>query len=177
MGSGKSTVGPILANTLGYHYLDIDKLIEEKAGKPIVELFETVGEAGFRALERDVLAGVASLDRHVVSLGGGTMANEENFALIQHSGVIVYLQLSKEGILYRVRNKHDRPMLKDAHGKPLPADALSVRIDDLLNRREQFYNRADLIVTTDNKNVGVTVDEIVQRLRTLPRFIGAKELQ
>jgi shikimate kinase len=167
MGSGKSTVGPILANTLGFEFLDIDKLIERKADKPIVQLFDTVGEKGFRSLERETLHEVADLDGYVVSLGGGTLVSEDNFQVIQQSGIIVYLQLSPEAILQRVKHRQDRPMLKDPHGNPLPSQELPKRIEELLGRREQFYGRADIVVPTDNKKVGPTVDAIVQRLRAL----------
>lgn len=167
MGSGKSTVGPILANTLGYEFVDIDKLIEQKAEQPIVQLFETVGEKGFRSLEREVLREVAGLDGYVVSLGGGTIANEENFRLIQQSGIVVYLRLPLEEILQRVRHKQDRPMLKSREGKPLPPDELAARIEQLLRRREQFYDRADIIISTDKQKVGATVDTIVRHLKAV----------
>lgn len=166
MGSGKSTVGPILANTLGYEFFDIDKLVEQQSDKPIVQLFEMMGEQGFRGIESEALRKVAGLDGYVVSLGGGTIANEENFRLIQQSGVIVYLHLPSEEILQRVKTKHDRPMLKDLHGNPLPPNEIATRIEQLLRRREQFYERADIIISTDKKKIGTTIDEIVRRLRT-----------
>lgn len=167
MGSGKSTVGPILANTLGYEFVDIDALIEQKAEQPIVQLFETVGEKGFRNIEREVLREVAGLDGYVVSLGGGTIANEENFRLIQQSGIVVYLRLPPEEILKRVRHKQDRPMLKSREGKPLQPDELAARIEQLLRHREQFYERADIIISADKQKVGATVDTIVRRLKAV----------
>jgi shikimate kinase len=166
MGSGKSTVGPILANTLGYSFIDIDTIIEERAHQRIVKIFETIGEVGFRTLEREVLSDICQLKDHVISLGGGTITNEENFEQVCKSGIVVYLKLSPAEILKRVRNKKDRPMLKNKDGSPLLAHELPGRIERLLQRREQFYNRADIIVSTDHKRVGVTVDEIVQHIRT-----------
>jgi len=165
MGSGKSTVGPILANTLGFEFVDIDKLIEQKAEQPIVQLFETVGEKGFRSIEREVLREVACLDGYVVSLGGGTIANDENFQLIRQSGIVVYLRLPPEEILQRVRHKHDRPMLKGPDGSPLPPNQLAARIEQLLRHREQFYERADIVISADKQKVGTTVDAIVRRLK------------
>lgn len=167
MGSGKSTVGPILANTLGYEFLDIDKLIEQKSEKPIVQLFETIGEQGFRRLEREVLQEVAKLEGYVVSLGGGTIANEDNFRLVQQSGIVVYLRLSPEEILKRVQHKQDRPMLKSREGQPLPPEELATRIELLLRHREQFYERADIVISTDKQNVGSTVDTIARRLKAV----------
>jgi shikimate kinase len=164
MGSGKSTIGPILANTLGYEFVDIDKLIEARAEQRIVDIFATAGEQMFRELERSTLQQVSTRDHCVVSLGGGTIASDENFRLIRESGIIVYLQLSPEEILKRLHFKTDRPMLKNAGGEQLRPEELRERIEELLRRREEFYARADIVVQTDNKRVGTTVDEIVQKL-------------
>jgi shikimate kinase len=165
MGSGKSTIGPILANTLGFEFVDIDKFVEQKAGKRIREIFAVEGEQVFRGIERASLVEVAGRSRCVVSLGGGTIANEENFQLIRESGVIVYLQLSTEEITKRVHHRTDRPLLTDPDGNKLSPEEIQQRVGELLMKREQFYSRADVIIQADRKRVGATVDEIVRRLR------------
>lgn len=165
MGSGKSTIGPILANTLGYEYFDVDKLIEQQAGKRVLEIFGEEGEQLFRKRERDALAIVCSRDRCVVSLGGGTIANEENLRLIREHGVLVYIALSAEEILLRVQHRTDRPLLKNADGKNLPPREMDRRVRELLSLRAPFYERADVVVPADRQRVGITVDEIVKRLR------------
>ena len=167
MGSGKSTVGPILANTLGFEFIDIDKMIEEKTEQPVVQIFDSVGETGFRGIERAALQEISGLDGYVVSLGGGTIANDENFRLVQNTGIVVYLHLPPEEILHRVKHKQDRPMLKDVSGNPLPQNELAERIEQLLKNREQFYGRADIIISTDKKKIGATVDEIVRKLNAI----------
>jgi shikimate kinase len=167
MGSGKSTIGPILANTLGFEFVDIDKFVEQKAAKRIKEIFATEGERAFRGIERSSLVEVAGRHHCVVSLGGGTIANEENFQLIRESGVIVYLQLSPEEITQRVHHRTDRPLLTDADGNKLSPEEIQQRVGDLLGKREEFYSRADVIIRADRKRVGATVDEIVRRLRGL----------
>jgi shikimate kinase len=167
MGSGKSTIGPILANTLGFDFVDVDRFVEKKAEKRIIDIFSTEGEQAFRVLERSTLQEVSTLDHCVVSLGGGTIAYEENFQLIRQSGIIVYLQLAPEEIHQRVHHRTDRPLLTDPSGGKLPEEAMQQRIQELLNQREEFYARADLIIRTDKKKVGTTVDEIVRRLRGL----------
>lgn len=172
MGSGKSTIGPILANTLGFDFVDIDKEIEQKARKPVIRIFYDSGERAFRALEHETVREVSQRSNCVVSLGGGTIADEENYRLIRQSGIIVYLKLSNEEILHRVQHKTDRPMLKTDQGLPLSKDELERRIDDLLKRREYFYTRADIVISTDKKRVGHTVDEIVKELRKLKQLIG-----
>jgi shikimate kinase len=165
MGSGKSTIGPILANTLGYDFVDVDRLIESKANARVVEIFEREGEQRFRELERDVLHEVAGRDHCVVSLGGGTIANEHNFELIRQSGIIVYLRLEPDEIYQRVHHRPDRPLLWDGSGHLLSADQLQERIRMLLSDRERYYEQADVVVPSDRRRVGVTVDEIVRRLR------------
>lgn len=165
MGSGKSTIGPILANTLGYEFVDIDKHVEQRAGNKIKEIFATEGEEAFRNIERASLLDVCARKHCVVSLGGGTIANEENFQLIQKSGVIVYLQLSPEEITQRVHHRTDRPLLVAPDGSKLPPKEIQVRVGTLLAKREKFYSRADIIIRADRKRVGATVDEVVRRLR------------
>lgn len=169
MGSGKSTIGPILANALGWDYVDIDKNIEHKADQTIVDIFASKGELAFRNLEREALRELLLHQQCVVALGGGTLANEENFEFIRQNGVIVYLQLSPEKILERIKHKTDRPMLKDAAGKPLEGEELQKRIDGLLELREQYYAKADIIIPAGAMKVGTTVDAIVERLRGLLR--------
>jgi shikimate kinase len=165
MGSGKSTIGPILANTLGYRFVDLDKVIEEEAGKRIVEIFETMGEKAFRNLEQKTLLKVSRERECVVSLGGGTIAHDHNLALLKKSGSIVYLMLSPDEILRRVSSRTDRPLLKDERGEKLPEEQMRMKILALLRQREQYYSQADVIVATDTLSVGKAVDEIVKRLR------------
>lgn len=165
MGSGKSTIGPILANALGWDYVDIDKSIEHKTDQKIVDIFASKGEQTFRTLEQEALRDLLLRQQCVVSLGGGTLANEQNFEFIRQNGIIVYLQLSPDKILERIKHKTDRPMLKDAGGNPLEGEELQKRIDGLLELREQYYAKADIIIPAGTMKVGTTVDAIVERLR------------
>lgn len=170
MGSGKSTIGPILANTLGVPFVDVDQLIQERAGRSINAIFAEMGEGAFRAIERSVLDEVAAMPSGVVSLGGGTLASEENFRLIHTCGWIVYLKVSPEEAARRLRGKMDRPLLQDAEGNRLPEAELKQRVEELLRRREVFYSRADVVVSAERTRVGMTVDEIVRHLRPLLRI-------
>lgn len=167
MGSGKSTIGPILANTLGYEFVDVDKFIEQRAQKRIVDIFNSEGEQAFRTLERNTLQELIGLHHCVIALGGGTIANEDNFELVARNGIIIYLKLSPEEIIQRVQYRPDRPMLKDEKGNLLSGDDLEKRVMQLLTRREQFYSRADVIIPADTMRVGMTIDEIVKQLRNI----------
>lgn len=166
MGSGKSTLGPILANALGYSFYDIDTLIEEKAHKTIPEIFQSEGERAFRELERATLQEVTTYANAVIALGGGTIANAENLELAKNNGILVYLKISPEEALARVQHhRTDRPMLKDANGIPLSGTQLEQRITELLLQREKYYTQSDITIVANNQRVGVTVDEIVKKLR------------
>ena len=167
MGSGKSTIGPILANTIGYDFLDIDHVIEERQGKSISDIFREAGEEHFRALERAVLAEVLGQRQVVVSLGGGTIADPGNFQRISASGIIVYLKTTPDQIFRRLHYKQDRPVLADIRGEKLSAEGLRARIQELLARREPFYAMADIVVSTDEQRVGMTVDRIVKQLSSV----------
>jgi shikimate kinase len=167
MGSGKSTIGPILANTLGYAFVDVDKAIEKLTGQSVREIFADSGEPRFRELEHQLLQDIQSSEHIVISLGGGTIADPLNFPLIKASGILVYLKSTPDHLFRRLHYKTDRPVLVDANGERLSDEALRVRIEDLYARRERYYEQADIIIPTDEHKVGVTVDQIVKKLSGL----------
>jgi shikimate kinase len=164
MGSGKSTIGPILANTIGYDFVDVDRMIEKTVGMSVDQIFQEHGEAHFRTLESALIADLRVKPHLVISLGGGTIADPANFQSISTSGIVVYLKATPEQIFKRLHHKTDRPTLKDITGERLNDEDLRARIKDLYNRREPFYSRADIIIRTDERKVGVTVDQIVKKL-------------
>lgn len=167
MGSGKSTIGPILANTIGYDFLDIDERIEGNERSAIHEIFSASGEKHFREVEQGVLRDVSKLRSVVVSLGGGTVANDENLLLVKNTGVLIYLRADPRQIFQRLRHKTDRPLLKTPDGQTLSDNQLMDRIRGLINERDRFYYQADVVVKTDDKKIGLTVDEIVRKIRNL----------
>lgn len=164
MASGKSTIGPILANTIGWNFLDLDNVIEEKTSKKIVDIFREDGEKFFRELETNLLREIITLNNYVISLGGGTIENEENLKMIKHNGVLVYLETSPEAAYKRLRFKRDRPALLFDNREPTKEEFIN-RINTILSRRLKYYNQADLKINTDNKSVGITVDYLVKILR------------
>lgn len=169
MGSGKSTVGPILANTLGYGFVDLDRTIEEAEGMTIGEIFAQQGEAYFRNRERETLEHLPCERTLVVALGGGALVNPASRELIMSTGIMVYLRLPAESLWKRLRRREGRPLLADAGGARLDGELLRKRIEELLRHREPLYGKADLIVDVDERQVGVTVDRIVRRLAPLLR--------
>lgn len=164
MGSGKSTIGPILANTMGYEFIDLDLLIEKREHRKISEIFSSEGEQKFRWLEREMLKEILLNQLTIISLGGGTVTNNETLELVKHHGVLVYLKSDAEHIFQRLRTKSDRPMLRDDNGQLLDGTDLKKKIDNLLSVREQFYHQADIIISTDDKKIGYTIDELAKKL-------------
>lgn len=164
MGSGKSTIGPILANTIGYDFVDLDQSIERTEGRPISRVFAEDGEPYFRGLERNLLGAIAARSRIVVSLGGGTLVDSESFRLISGSGILVYIRLDPDLLFKRLQSKNDRPLLLDESGHRLSGEDLRRRIGQLAASRENLYAQADLIIDADERRVGLTVDRVVRAL-------------
>jgi len=164
MGSGKSTIGPIVANTIGYGFVDLDRRIEEVAGCPVTEIFRTQGEQAFRALEHETLKDLSVRSRLVVSLGGGTVVVPAAFELVRTTGIVVYLSIAEEELLRRLRRRNDRPLLRGPSGERLPDDELRRKVRELFAAREPIYRQADLIVPTDERRLGLTVDRLVKIL-------------
>jgi shikimate kinase len=165
MGSGKSTIGPILANTIGYSFVDLDLLIEQKEKRKIGDIFKEDGEDKFREMERTFLLEVSQSPRSVISLGGGTIIDQVSLDLVKKTGVLIYLKAEPEYIYKRLRTKIDRPMLRTPEGDLMDADQLQGRIEELLSKREGYYQQAHIVIHTDDKKIGNTIDELVRQLR------------
>ncbi len=163
MTSGKSTIGPILANVLGWEFKDLDQVIEENEKKSVVQIFETDGEEHFRKLEHDFLAQFSKDESLVLSLGGGTMAFDRNLTILKNSGLIVYLKSSPNMIYQRIKNKIDRPIFRDLvlSENPQPHQFIE-RIEKYLSKREPYYLQADIHIDTDHTNIGITVDKLAK---------------
>jgi len=162
MASGKSTIGPILANTLGWNFFDLDKEVENQEGMKVVEIFDKKGESYFRKVETELLMNLSEKDEAIISLGGGAIASEENFKIIKSSGKIIYLKSSPEMAYKRLRFKRDRPAFI-FEGEEIPSkEQFLERINKLLDERKKYYEQADFIIDTDNQTVGKTVDIIAK---------------
>jgi len=162
MAAGKSTIGPILANTLGWNFFDLDKEVENQEGMKVVEIFDRNGESYFRKVETALLMNLSEKDEAIISLGGGAIASEENFRIIKSSGKIIYLKSSPEMAYKRLRFKRDRPAFI-FEGEEIPSkEQFLERINKLLDERKKYYEQADFIIDTDNQTVGKTVDIIAK---------------
>ena len=163
MASGKSTVGPLAADRLGYRFVDLDWLVEAQTGRTIPALFASGGEAAFRAAESRALAETTRAEGVVVATGGGALVDPANLRTAQAAGTVVWLRASAEATLARLGDGAGRPLLEDRAGRPLRGDALAFRVRRLLADREPLYARAGLVVDADGDAVAVarTVAEAV----------------
>ena len=144
MGSGKTTVGRIVAKKLGYEFFDTDKYIEQKEGMTITEIFAEKGEPYFRSLELDVAKEISQSENKVIGTGGGMVKNDEIMSLLKANGVVIYLKASAGKIAHNLRNDNSRPLL--AGGDKFE------KIKALLSEREHLYkNAADILINTDRK--------------------------
>ena len=148
MASGKSTVGPLLADRLGYRFVDLDWLVEARTGRSVPALFAD-GEGTFRVAETDALRETTGGKGLVVSTGGGTLVDPTNLVVARMAGPVVWLRTSVPVVLDRVGDAAGRPMLAGRNGRALKGDALAARVRDLLAAREPFYAQADVAVDAD----------------------------
>ncbi|MFC2136165.1 shikimate kinase [Bacteroidota bacterium] len=102
-----------------------------------------------------------------MSLGGGTMTNNENLSIIKSTGKVVYLKVSPEVLYKRLKYKIDRPLLRDLVLSENSEGEFIKKIDDVLMKREKYYNEADIIINTDISSVGITVDKLVKKIKVI----------
>jgi shikimate kinase len=158
MGSGKSSVGRLVADQLRFDFLDTDDLIEARAHKTITRIFDEEGEPAFRKWEQDVIAELAARTGVVFSTGGGVGANEAHVASLKHHALVVCLWASPEKIWERVRNHTHRPLLQGADPQG--------RIRELLAARAPFYKLADVLLNTDLRSLKETAAMVVYHFQT-----------
>lgn len=163
MGSGKSTVGALLAERLNFPFLDSDKEIEKKAGKSINEIFLQDGEAAFREMETEFLEGLKSAAPSVIAVGGGLPAIENALSVMHEMGLVIYLNTSLLTLLKRLREeKEQRPLLKD-----LGDAEFHPFVEDLLSQRVHFYKQARLIMPNERNSPNGLVLKLEKELLKL----------
>lgn len=155
MGSGKSSVGKLLAKKLGYQFKDTDEMIVSREGIEVQEIFSRYGEEFFRNLETRLLMSIMdTLERTVLSTGGGIPILDKNVSLLRLIGPVVYLRASQRTIIDRLSGDTTRPLLK--------GENFEDKVELLLSKRTSIYERAaDIIIDTDHKSI----DEIVGNIR------------
>ena len=159
MGTGKTSLGKLLATRLGRPFVDIDKKIEDETQLSIPQIFEQFGEAHFRELEKAAVKELSERRGLVIATGGGTVKDEENINLLKNSGIIICLTTKPEEILNRTARRGERPVLDGGGNERLET------IKKLLAERKKFYDRADYQVDTTDWSPIQIVDNICRYLR------------
>lgn len=163
MGSGKSTVGALLAERLKLPFIDSDKEIERQQGKSVNEIFTLSGEVAFREMEMDFLKSLEFLEPSVVAVGGGLPSIEGALELMHKMGLVIYLNTSLLTLLKRLKEeKEQRPLLSklsDAEFHPF--------VEDLLSQRVQFYKQAKLIMPNERNSPNELVFKLEKELNKL----------
>lgn len=154
-GSGKSTVGRLLADHLDIAFVDLDRLIVEREGIGVPELFSARGEAGFRTAEAGALRAALAGPRAVVALGGGALVSPGNRRRVMAGGQLIWLQVSPTSAADRCARSEVRPLIS---GDPV------ARLAELLSQRSAAYSEADVIVNTDELPPDAVCAKIAEQL-------------
>jgi shikimate kinase len=166
MGSGKTTVGRILAKRLSYQFFDTDAVIEQATGQSITQIFATSGEDAFRPLETHVLSQLAPYKNLAIATGGGIVLQRQNWSYLHH-GVVVWLDVPVEHLYKRLKGSTNRPLLQDADPQ--------AKLRQILEQRRSLYAQADIHVAIGPHE---TAEEVANRvLEALSKAIEAKRTE
>lgn len=157
MGTGKTTIGSLLAKELGWNFIDIDRYIEQQSAMTVGEIFEKYGEDEFRKLETLALQEVTSAQPVVVGCGGGVVLKAENRDILINNGTTILLTAEPSTVAQRVGKDNTRPLLS---GK------IEIeRIEKMISQRLPLYNKTkDAEVATDGKSPSEIVKDIIKEL-------------
>jgi len=158
MGSGKSTIAPVLANKMNRASFDTDLWIENNYGKSIYQIFKDEGEESFREKEAYCLELVSQMKQFVVAVGGGAIVSSDNWINLKKSGIIIYLKCSMETIWERIKSSESRPLLPQNESERFE------KVKSLLTLRSPFYERADIIFPCET---GDSTDKTADHLKKL----------
>lgn len=157
MGSGKSTIGRLLATQLGRTFVDSDQAIEQKTGVNIATIFEVEGEEGFRQREQLIITELLAQPQLVLATGGGAVIHTNTRNLLKNHALVIYLKADPHELWRRIQHSRHRPLLHT----PNPLETLQ----KLLREREYYYEEtAHLIIPTKRQSVKKLVQHITERL-------------
>lgn len=162
-GTGKTTVARLLAQRLGWQWLDADALLEERHAKTIKQIFAEEGEADFRAKEAALLTELCQYTNHVVATGGGVILRETNRHLLKQAGLVVWLTADASTLWERIAGD-----ATTSERRPNLTTGGRAEVEDLLRTREPLYRAcAQLIVSTVARSPEEVADAILSQLRDL----------
>ena len=157
MGTGKTSVGRLVAEQLRFDYLDTDEMIQAATGKTISDIFKTDGEKKFRDWEEQIIEKISARTKTVISTGGGLPTNPKNLASLKSHALVACLWASPEKIWERVKNQTHRPLLHDENPQK--------KIRELLAAREPFYKQADVLLNTEVRSLREVAQQVIHQFR------------
>ena len=170
MGCGKTTLGEVLARQMSLRFIDLDEFIEARQGVSIVEIFDEMGENGFREPESAALQEVAAMTDVIVSCGGGTPCHGNNMDLMNRAGITVWLTTSPERITARLllpEQKCKRPKINT-----LPNDEVLLLVQQELSDRTPHYAQAQLQFDSTDIETAEATERTSRRLATQLKFLA-----
>ncbi len=171
MGTGKTTTGEILAKELKYHFLDTDTLIEKVTKMTVADIFATVGEAGFRDIESQILQEVCSYTKTVVATGGGIILKKMNWSYLKQ-GLIIWLDAPVDILVDRLKNDAESTLRE--RSRPLLTNTdLKTKLTNLENARRSLYAEADLHIEIEKEQSPSELAAYI--LSQIPTVLRAKE--
>ena len=157
MGAGKTTVGIYLARTLAVDFLDSDRVIEEKAGISIPEIFQRDGEEFFRKVEERTIMDILARQKPLVlATGGGAFMNAETRAAIKQNSISIWLNAKLDTLFERVEHSTSRPLLNNINKR--------AKLESLITERYPIYGQADIVVDTDSNSRTIITNKILEEL-------------
>ncbi len=156
MGAGKSTIGSLLADKTNRKFIDTDKLIEQRLGRPVSQFFKHYGESAFRDHEASVIQSLAS-GPLVIATGGGAILQAQNFDHLKSIGKVIYLKSDPDELIRRLqKSKVRRPLLN--------TEDWEAKLKAILESRRELYETADFIVAVDSDDQKNVVTKLLDLL-------------
>jgi len=157
MGTGKTAVGRRLAMLLNMELIDVDTEIEKSQQMTINEIFRQFGEPRFREIETEMIQKLSERKDVIISTGGGAVLKQKNMDALRKQGIIICLMALPQTILKRTSHNSNRPLLK--------VEDPFEKIKELLNFRKPFYEKADILIDTEDKTPLQIAEEIIDKIK------------
>ena len=157
MGTGKSSVGKVVAEKLGLRFIDSDLEIEKETNLSVSQIFSSLGEAKFRDLEKNFINQGHPSSDCLISCGGGLPVQSGMMKILKNKGHVFCLSATSETIYQRTKNNSDRPLLQS----PDPM----AKIKKLILEREEIYSQADHIISSEQRSIQTMAEIIIQKYR------------
>ena len=157
MGSGKTSIGKLLAKKINLPFYDSDEDIEDKLSLKISEIFEKYGESWFREQEKKICIDILKKEKFVLALGGGAITNEGIRDSIAKNSLLIYLKTDENILFERLKNDKSRPLLKGTN--------LKKQINSILEDREKLYSESNIIIENNVNDIETLVEEIISLIK------------